>query len=185
MGQNQAYSDRIFPVTLTRIDIPVGPQTIRMAYGFSFDVGNPSTTELDNGGTRVNDDAVRMLYTTRDAESQRIYVRGSSCRADLSVCKDVPQWGTTPGNLNTPRNQWNPTVKAWIGFIGLPPVWKATYQTTDDDPNAVSIKQGNLAVAPVTRSYAIRGWDSICMLGNGSAIFTNEARPSGLAHTSM
>jgi len=132
----------------TRIDIPVGPQTIRMAYGFSFDVGNPSTTELDNGGTRVNDDAVRMLYTTRDAESQRIYVRGSSCRADLSVCKDVPQWGTTPGNLNTPRNQWNPTVKAWIGFIGLPPVWKATYQTTDDDPNAVSIKQGNLAVLP-------------------------------------
>lgn len=134
-----------FPTT--RIDIPVGAQTIRMAYGFSFDVGSPSVTESDNA-VRVGDDAIRMLYTTRDAESQRIYVRGSACRADLSLCKDVPQWGTTPGNLNTPRNQWNPTVKAWIGFIGLPPEWKATYQTTDDDPNAVSIKQGNLAVLP-------------------------------------
>jgi hypothetical protein len=132
----------------TRIDIPVGAQTIRMAYGFSFDVGSPSLTDLDNGGTRIGDDAIRMLYTTRDAESQRIYVRGSACRADLSLCRDVPQWGTTPGNLYTPRNQWNPTVKAWIGFIGLPPEWKATYQTTDDDPNAVSIKQGNLAVLP-------------------------------------
>jgi hypothetical protein len=135
-----------FPTT--RIDVPVGTQTIRMAYGFSFDVGSPSQTELDDGGTRVGDDAIRMLYTTRDAETKRIYVRGSSCRADLSRCVDVPQWGTTPGNLHTPRNQWNPTVKAWIGFIGLPPEWKATYQTTDDDPNAVSIKQGNLAVLP-------------------------------------
>ena len=132
----------------TRIDIPVGTQTIRMAYGFSFDVGAPSVTELDNGNLRVGDDAVRLLYTTRDAQTQRIYVRGSRCRADLSLCQDVPQWGTTPGNLYTPRNQWNPTVRAWPGFIGLPPVWKATYQTTDNDPNAVAIEQGNLVVLP-------------------------------------
>lgn len=132
----------------TRIDIPVGTQTLRTAYGFSFDVGAPSVTELENGRIRVGDDAVRMLYTTRDAETRRIYVRGSACRADLRVCRDVPEWGTTPGNLHTPRDQWNPTVKAWSGFIGLPPVWKATYQTTDDNPNAVSIKQGNLAVLP-------------------------------------
>jgi hypothetical protein len=132
----------------TRIDIPVGSQTIRMAYGFSFDVGAPSVTELDGGASRVNDDAVRLLYTTRDAETKRIYVRGSACRHDLVDCHDVPQWGTTPGNLNTPRNQWNPTVTAWAGFIGLPPVWKATYQTTDDTPNGVSIKEGNLAVLP-------------------------------------
>ena len=39
-------------------------------------------------------------------------------------------------------------MSAWPGFIGLPPVWKATYQTTDDTPNGVSIKQGNLAVLP-------------------------------------
>jgi len=132
------------------IDIPVGTQTIRMAYGFSFDVGTPSETALKLGGVKmaIGVDAIRLLYTTRDAETKRIYVRGSACWADLRKCNDVPQWGTTPGNLNTPRNQWNPTVKAWIGFIGLAPEWKATYQTTDDDPNAVSIKQGNLAVLP-------------------------------------
>ena len=132
----------------TRVDIKVGSQTIRMAYGFSFDVGSPSVTESPNGSTRVNDDAIRMLYTTRDAQTQRLYVRGSACRADLGICRDVPQWGTTPGNLNTPRDQWNPTVTAWPGFIGLPAEWKATYETTDDTPNGVSIKQGNLAVFP-------------------------------------
>lgn len=130
----------------TRVDINVGSQTIRMAYGFSFDVGAPSVTDLDDGGSRVNDDAIRLLYTTRDAETKRLYVRGSACRADLGVCRDVPQWGTTPGNLNTPRDQWNPTVTAWPGFFGLPPEWKATYQTTDDNPNGVSIEEGNLAV---------------------------------------
>lgn len=136
------------PATLptTRIDIPVGTQTLRMGPGFSFDVGTPSYQELESGEIKVGDDAIRILYTTRDAESKRIYVRGAACRADVGTCKDVPQWGTTPGNLYTPRDQWNPTVRAWIGFIGLPPEWKATYQTTDDDPNRVSIKQGNLAV---------------------------------------
>jgi hypothetical protein len=39
-------------------------------------------------------------------------------------------------------------VTAWRGFFGLPPVWKATYRSTDDDPNGVSIKEGNLAVLP-------------------------------------
>jgi hypothetical protein len=133
---------------VTRIDIPVGSQTIRMAYGFSFDVGAPSQTVFEDGSVKVHSDAIRLLYTTRDARTQRIYVRGSGCAANLSACFDVPQWGTTPGNLNTPRNQWNPTVTAWPGFIGLPPVWKATYQTTDDTPDGVSIKQGNLTRLP-------------------------------------
>ena len=133
---------------VSRVDIPVGKQTIRAAPGFSFDVGAPSVTEQEDGNIRVGDDAIRMLYTTRDAETQRLYIRGTGCSADLRVCRDVPQWGTTPGNLSTPGHQWNPTVKAWIGFIGVPPIWKATYHTTDDDPNAVSIKQGNLGVLP-------------------------------------
>jgi hypothetical protein len=60
----------------------------------------------------------------------------------------VPQWGTTPGNLNTPGHQFNPTVKAWRGFLSLAPIWKATYQTTDDQNDRVSIKQGNLARLP-------------------------------------
>jgi hypothetical protein len=131
----------------SRIDVSVGSETIRMAYGFSFDVGAPSQSERDDTLT-PNDDEIRLLYTTRDAETKRLYVRGSACRYDLAHCRDVPQWGTTPGNLNTPGQQWNPTVKAWPGFIGLPPVWKATYQTTDDTPKGVSIKEGNLAVFP-------------------------------------
>ena len=132
----------------TGITVAVGSQTIRAADGFSFDVGAPSQIQLDDGGVKVFDDDIRMLYTTRDSTTQRLYVRGSACRFDLTNCHDMPQWGTTPGNLNTPRDQWNPSVAAWPGFIGLPPVWKATYQTTDDDPNKISIKQGNLVVLP-------------------------------------
>ena len=130
----------------SRVEINVGSQTIRMGSGFSFDVGAPSQTRRDDGTIQINDDTVRLLYTTRDADTKRIYVRGAVCRNDLSACGDVPQWGTTPGNLNTPRDQWNPTVTAWVGAPGLPPVWKATYQTTDDTPDGVSIKAGNLAV---------------------------------------
>lgn len=132
----------------TRVDINVGSQTIRMAYGFSFDVGSATVLDSGDGQSQVFDDHIRLLYTTRDSQTKRLYVRGSACRFDLANCHDMPQWGTTPGNLNTPRDQWNPTVTAWIGFLSLTPEWKATYQTTDDDPNGVSIKEGNLAVLP-------------------------------------
>ena len=141
---NQWQPPKIVSLATTRIDIPVAGQTIRMAYGFSFDVGAQSNIEVDDQ-LKFFDDAIRLLYTTRDSATGRIYVRGSACSRDLAVCKDMPQWGTTPGNLNTPRNQWNPTVKAWRGFIGLPPVWKATYQTTDDNPDRIAIKSGSLA----------------------------------------
>lgn len=133
---------------VSRIDIAVAGQTIRMASGYSFDIGAPSVTFDEKGQPRVGDDAIRLMYTTRDAQTKRIYVRGTACRADLSVCKDVPQWGTTPGNLDTPRDQWNPTVTAWDGRYFTDPVWKATYETTDDDPNGISIMKGNLGVLP-------------------------------------
>ena len=127
--------------------IDVHGENLRTAYGFSFDVGTPSqTTRGDSDQLGVNDDGIRLLYTTRDAETHRYYVRGSACSSDLARCRDVPEWGTTPGNLNTPGNQWNPTVKAWVGFFGLPPIWKATYQSTDDTKDGIGIKQGNLAV---------------------------------------
>jgi hypothetical protein len=128
----------------SRVEVPVGTQTIRTAYGFSFDVGAESRRDLDDGRLQIFPDAIRLLYTTRDSRTLRLYVRGTGCARDLSRCDDVPQWGTTPGNLNTPRYQWNPTVTAWRGFLGSPPVWKATYQTTDDQADRVSIKQGNL-----------------------------------------
>lgn len=128
------------------VAVPVGQQTIRTAAGFSFDVGTASVTASPGHLTQVNDDSLRLLYTTRDAVTKRIYVRGSACRATLVNCHDVPQWGTTPGNLDTPGDQFNPTVTAWRGFFTAPPVWKATYESTDDDPNGVAIKAGNLAV---------------------------------------
>lgn len=134
---------------VSRVEIPVGGQTIRTASGFSFDIGAASfVISEEDGSVRYFNDAIRLLYTTRDSQTLRLYVRGTGCARDLSACDDTPQWGTTPGNLNTPRNQWNPTVRAWRGFIGLPPIWKATYQTTDDDPGRVSIKQGTLARIP-------------------------------------
>lgn len=130
------------------ISVTIGTENLRYGYGFSFDVGASSQMRVINGGTRVNSDQIRLVYTTRDATTKRLYIRGSACRSDLTACDDVPQWGTTPGNLHTPGEQWNPTVRAWPGFIGLPPVWKVAYQSTDDTPTGISIKQGNLAVLP-------------------------------------
>lgn len=131
---------------VTGVTIPVGSRTLRMASGFSFDVGSPSVRRLDpRQFTQFYQDAIRLLYTTRDAETQRIYVRGTSCSRDLSVCNDEPNWGTTPGNFDTTGHSWSPTVKASPSVPGSPTVWKATYQTTDDRPDRVSIKQGTLS----------------------------------------
>jgi len=131
------------------ISINIGSENLRFAFGFSFDVGASSGTRARKDlPPRVNSDHIRLMYTTRDAETQRLYVRGAACRFDLTDCDDVPEWGTTPGNLHTPGQQWNPAVRAWPGFIGLPPVWKVAYQSTDDSPNGISWKQGNLAVLP-------------------------------------
>lgn len=136
------------PVLVTHavsgIDVRFNGVPLRVANLFAFDVGAASQTQLPDGSFRTNNDQIRMLYMTRDAETQRVYLRGAACRFDLSVCDDVPGWGTTPGNLYTPGQQFNPTVRAWPGLIGLPPVWKVTYQSTDDTSNAISIKQGNL-----------------------------------------
>jgi hypothetical protein len=122
-------------------DVPLSDRSIRTAYQFSFDVGTPS----QNGN-----DAVRMLYTIKDSDSNKLYVRGSYCPLDLSGCKDAPQWGTTPGNLNLKGQQFNPRVRAFQGFFSIEPEWKAVYESTDDDPNGntVSFKEGNLAVLP-------------------------------------
>jgi hypothetical protein len=140
----------------TRVDINVGSQTIRMAYGFSFDVGSPSQTELENGNIRVNDDAIRLLYTTRDARTQRIYVRGSACRADLANCHDVPQWGTTPGNLNTPRDQWNPTVAAWPDPSGCRRFGKPRTRPRMTIPTGLALKKGTWPCFPTVRRRSSR-----------------------------
>jgi hypothetical protein len=126
-------------IHLSDRDLRTGPQ-------FSFDVGAESLDGDDNPGH----DAVRLLYTTFDAKEQRYYVRGSFCERDLSVCKDAPEWGTTPGNLNLTGDQFNPVLRAFPGFIGLPSIWKATYLSRQRDPkgNTVSLEQGNLVRLP-------------------------------------
>jgi len=122
-------------------DITLSDRNLRTGYQFSYDIGAPS----QNG-----DDAIRVVYAVRDEGSGKLYVRGSRCTSNLSVCDDAPEWGTTPGNLNLHGQQFNPQLRAFPGFFGLPPVWKLTYESTDDDPggNKISHKEGNLAVLP-------------------------------------
>jgi hypothetical protein len=126
-------------------DIKLSDRTIRTAYQFSYDVGSSS----QNG-----DDSIRMLYTVKDPQTGRFYVRGSYCTFDLAKCgpafKDAPEWGTTPGNFELSGQQFNPLVRNFQGFFNLPAVWKVTYESTEDDPggNKVSFEEGNLAVLP-------------------------------------
>jgi hypothetical protein len=126
-------------ITLSDRELRTGPQ-------FSFDIGAESLDGDDNPGH----DPVRFLYTTFDGKGKRYYVRGSFCERDLSGCKDAPEWGTTPGNLSLTGDQFNPVLRAFPGFIGLPPIWKATYLSRQDDPagNTVILEQGNLVRLP-------------------------------------
>jgi hypothetical protein len=114
---------------------------------FSFDIGAASTEDYV--------DAIRVMYTQRDAKTDRLFVTSSYGKLDLSGFYSAPQWGTTPGNLNTPGDQFNPNVRAWRGFIGLPPVWKATFMNRDPKAiDKVDLEEGNLAYLPNgTRIY--------------------------------
>jgi hypothetical protein len=142
------------PVRVSNGPVELYPNTkfvtgtvLRNGPQFSFDIGAASTED--------SRDAVRVMCTQRDPETGRMFVTGSYGKADLSGFWAAPEWGTTPGNLNTPGDQFNPNVRAWPGFIGLPPVWKATFMNRD--PNAkdkVDLEQGNLAYLPNgTRIY--------------------------------
>jgi hypothetical protein len=120
------------PITLSDRSLRTGPQ-------FSYDFGAPS----EGGG-----DEIRFVYTS-NKDSKYLYVRGSFCPADLSSpCKDAPEWGTTPGNLNITGDQFNPSVRAFAGGKKNPAIWKVTYLSREHDPNGntVSVEQGNLAV---------------------------------------
>lgn len=146
---NQWQTPKLVSQPISGISIPVGTQRVRTASAFSFDVGNPSRKKPENSANMASllpvPDGIRLLYTTRDSATLRFYVRGTACARDLSACADEPQWGTTPGNFsNTPGHQWNPTVRASPSVAGAQAVWKATYQTTDDQSDRVSIKQGTL-----------------------------------------
>lgn len=116
------------------LSLRTGPQ-------FSFDIGAASGKEKR--------DAIRFLYTRRDSNTGRLYVTGSFCPLSLSQCYLAPEWGTTPGNLNTPGDQFNPNVAAFPGSKTIPPAWKATFLNRDGVvKNGVTLEQGNLAYLP-------------------------------------
>ena len=119
-----------------------GGLSLRTGPQFSFDIGAASDENKS--------DAIRFLYTRQDPKTKRLYVQGSYCPISLSpACYAAPEWGTTPGNLNTPGDQFNPNVEAWVGFIGLPPAWKGTFLDRDGAvKNGVTLEQGNLAYLP-------------------------------------
>ena len=114
---------------------------------FSFDIGAAST--------ETGHDAIRVMYTKRDPQTERLFVTSTYGPLDLSGFWAAPEWGTTPGNLNTPGDQFNPNVRAWPGFFGVPPVWKATFMNRDPKAaDKVDLEQGNLAYLPNgTRIY--------------------------------
>jgi hypothetical protein len=93
--------------------------TIRTGPQFSFDVGAAS----EGGG-----DAVRLLYTRRDANTGRLFVQGAACDLGLTSCGDLSGWrlGTSGAN-EQPVEAFNPDLVAWKGFIGLPPTWQASF----------------------------------------------------------
>jgi hypothetical protein len=135
-----ALSAALYPsLQLSDRELRTGPQ-------FSFDIGAESVNSDDVPGH----DPVRFVYTTFDSKENRYYIRGSFCQRDLSGCKDAPEWGTTPGNLSLTGDQVNPVLRAFPGFIGLPPIWKLTYLSRQRDPkgNTVSLEQGNLIALP-------------------------------------
>ena len=122
--------------------VKLSDRYLRTGPQFSFDVATVSVHE---------NDAIRFLYTARDSASGRLYLRGAFCPRDLTPgCYDAPEWGTTPGNVDVAGDQFNPSVRAFPGFVGLNPVWKASYLSRQADPdgNTVSVLQGNLAVSP-------------------------------------
>ena len=122
--------------------IHLSDRLLRTGPQFSFDVGAESIH---------GNDALRFVYTRWDPDSSRYYVRGSICPRDLATpCQDAPEWGTTPGNLNLSGDQFDPVVRAFPGFLTIPPAWKVSYLTRQNHPNGnqVAVYQGNLAVLP-------------------------------------
>ena len=126
--------------------ITLSDRTLRTGPQFSFDVGSPSI----NGN-----DEVRVVCTTRDSQTGRLFIETSFCPLTLSSgCLDAPGWSTSTANSSGYRgDQFNPLVRAFPGFFSIPPIWKVTFLSRENDPggNTVSGQEGNLAVLPDSR----------------------------------
>jgi hypothetical protein len=116
-----------------------GLNPLRTGPQFSFDVGTASVR---------GDDAVRVLYTSRDSTSNTLYVRGSVCKRDLSGCTDAPEYGTTPGVVYHLGDQFNPVVRAVPSVFGSPAVWMSSWSSREHDPSGhtVSVERAAMQV---------------------------------------
>ncbi len=123
-------------ITLSDRILRTGPQ-------FSFDVGAPSI---------IGNDEVRVVCTTRDPQTGRLFLESSFCPLDLSNgCQNAPGWSTSTQNSSGyVGDQFNPLIEAFPGFISIPPIWKVSFLSRENDPtgNKVGVQQGNLAVLP-------------------------------------
>jgi hypothetical protein len=122
--------------------INLSDRTLRTGPQFAFDVGTAS----QNGNDRI-----RFLYTRRDSKTSRLYVAGSRCADDLSGCWDATGWATgADSDVWHKGDTFSPNVRAFPGFIGIEPQWRANYMTRDDAPNGnkVRLRHGNLFVLP-------------------------------------
>jgi len=126
-------------------DVILSDRTLRTGPQFSFDIGAASQRDDDQPGN----DEIRMLYTRSDGK--RLWVEGSYCKFDLSEpCHPAPEWGSTPGYYSYQGDQFTPNVRAFPGFLLIPPAWAATFVSRDHDPtgNTVKIRRGTPAVLP-------------------------------------
>jgi hypothetical protein len=148
--------------------LSLSDRTLRTGPQFAFDVGAASQYQRGDE-TVVAEDHVRLLYTRRHPRTGRLYIAGSFCRLDLSRCWDAPEWATgTEASLWHSGDTFNPNVRAFPGFIGISPAWRANYTTRDDDPsgNKASLQQGSLAMLPngarVFLSFPLTGPQVVC-----------------------
>ena len=124
--------------------VALSDRVVRTGPQFSFDVGARSI---------IGNDEVRVVCTTRDSQTNRLFLETSFCPLDLSTgCLDAPGWSTSTQNrAGFTGDQFNPIVQAFPGFFSIPPVWKVSFLSREDDPtgNKVGVQQGNLAVLPL------------------------------------
>jgi hypothetical protein len=108
--------------------------TVRTAEQFGFAIGTPSA-----GGN----DAIRLLYTRYDGN--HFYIDAVVCRSDLTNCGEVPGWRFQGGGpRGSAVDDYNPDVTAWVGFIGLPPTWQASWVYHYGHVNTVNVARATL-----------------------------------------
>jgi hypothetical protein len=122
--------------------ITLSDRTLRTGPQFSFDVGSAT----------LGNDEIRVVCTTKDPQTGRLFLETSFCPLDLSSgCLDAPGWSTSTKNSSGyVGDQFNPLVEAFPGFFSISPIWKVSFLSREDDPkgNKVGVQEGNLGFLP-------------------------------------